>query len=127
MTVATAIRDGYDRCFKMCRGLAGSGPLSLPVPRCDYATGRWLASVLILSFLRLLRNFTIVSLVPIVVAPPTKASTNNELHDHVIARLSRIDANSEVQFPPRRDIEVDRRKQLVMLLSHGTEVGDRSQ
>ena len=54
--------------------------------------------------------------------PPAEAPPNNALHDQMIGRVRNVHARAEINFPIRRQIEVNRRKDLLRLLRNGIEV-----
>src|SRR6202453_5500257 len=53
------------------------------------------------------------------VSPPVEAAAENHFEDEVIGRGGGADADTEVDLPERRDIEVGDDKELLLLVVHG--------
>src|SRR2546425_6372282 len=60
-------------------------------------------------------------------ASKVEAVPENQLADEMVGRARDADAKAEIDFPLRRNVEVDGRKNLVLLLAHWVEAGDRPQ
>src|SRR5437870_8185989 len=54
-------------------------------------------------------------------ASKVEAIPENQLADEMVGRARDADAKAEIDFPLRRDVEVDGRKNLVLLLAHRVE------
>lgn len=56
---------------------------------------------------------------------PGKTPSNNALHDQVIGGVRGTCADAEVKFPLRSEVQINRRKELLLLISKRIESGKR--
>src|SRR5438477_2739583 len=55
---------------------------------------------------------------------PTKPAPDYAFDDQMICRAGSADADSEIELPLGRDVQIDRREELLLLLGHGIESGN---
>ena len=60
-------------------------------------------------------------------AAPVEATAYYALHDQVIVGAGCADADAEIEFPVGRQVQVNRREELLVLVSEGIEIADRAQ
>jgi hypothetical protein len=72
-------------------------------------------------------SLLVLGVVPFVFASPSETSADDAFHDQAIAGVVGLEADAEVQLPLGRNIEINRREELVILSSQRKKFGGWSE